>query len=93
MLWSQGTDRPGSSARRLPEGGGGEGGAEMGQGVTILSTPSPAAAAAAAKSLQSVRLCATPETAIHKAPPSLGDPRDSNPPGSPVPGILHPLKK
>ena len=36
--------------------------------------PRPAAAAAAAKSLQSC--------------PTLCDPRDSSPPGSPVPGIL-----
>ena len=46
-------------------------------GVAVIDKKSPtgtAAAAAAAKSLQSC--------------PTLGDPRDSSPPGSPVPGIL-----
>ena len=42
--------------------------------VVIFCSIKPAAAAAAAKSLQ---LC-----------PTLCDPRDSSPPGSPVPGIL-----
>ena len=46
-------------------------------GVAVIDKKSPtgtAAAAAAAKSLQSC--------------PTLGDPRDSSPPGSPIPGIL-----
>ena len=46
-------------------------------GVAVIDKKSPtgtAAAAAAAKSLQSC--------------PTLGDPRDSSPPDSPVPGIL-----
>ena len=43
--------------------------------ILIPPAPAPAAAAAAAKSLQSC--------------PTLCDPIDGSPPGSPVPGILH----
>ena len=46
----------------------------VGWGAIAFSKEMPAAAAAAAKSLQSC--------------PTLCDPRDGTPPGSPVPGIL-----
>ena len=41
--------------------------------------------AAAAKSLQCVRLCVTPETAAHQAPPSLGFSRQEHWSGLPFP--------
>ena len=44
---------------------------------------------AAAKSLQSVRLCATPETAAHQAPPSLGFSRQEHWSGLPFPSPMH----
>ena len=44
-----------------------------------------AAAAAAAKSLQSCRLCATPQMAAHQAPPSLGFSRQEHWSGVPLP--------
>ena len=65
--------------RHLPEtaqdqgNGGGTGGKEAGHNLEKNDTAA-AAAAAAAKSLQSC--------------PTLCDPRDGSPPGSPVPGIL-----
>ena len=43
------------------------------------------AAATAAKSLQSSRLCATPKTAAHQAPPSLGFSRQEHWSGLPFP--------
>ena len=47
------------------------------------------AAAAAAKSLQSCRLCATPETAVHQAPPSLGFSWQEPWSGLPFPSPMH----
>ena len=44
--------------------------------------------AAAAKSLSRVRLCATPETAAHQAPPSLGFSRQEHWSGLPVPSPM-----
>ena len=51
------------------------------------------AASAAAKSHQSVRLCATPETAAHQAPPSLGFSRQEPWSGLPFPSPLHESEK
>ena len=50
-------------------------------------------AAAAAKSLQSVRLCATPQTAAHQAPPSLGFSRQGHWSGLPFPSPMHESEK
>ena len=50
-------------------------------------------AAAAAKSLQSVRLCATPQTAAHQAPPSLGFSRQEHWSGLPFPSPMHESEK
>ena len=36
-----------------------------------------------------VRLCATPETAAHQAPPSLGFPRQEHWSGLPFPSPMH----
>ena len=47
------------------------------------------AAAAAAKSLSRVRLCATPQTAAHQAPPSLGFSRQEHGSGLPFPSPVH----
>ena len=44
---------------------------------------------AAAKSLQSCRLCATPETAAHQAPESLGFSRKEHWNGLPFPSPMH----
>ena len=46
-------------------------------------------AAAAAKSLSRVRLCATPETAAHQAPLSLGFSRQEHWSGLPFPSLMH----
>ena len=47
-----------------------------------------ARAAAAAKALSRVRLCATPETAAHEAPPSLGFSRQEHWSGLPFPSPM-----
>ena len=52
-----------------------------------------ASAAAAAKSLSRVRLCATPSTAAHQAPPSLGFSRQEHWSGVPFPSPMHESKK
>ena len=44
---------------------------------------------AAAKSFSHVRLCATPETAAHQAPPSLGFSRQEHWSGLPFPSPMH----
>ena len=49
--------------------------------------------AAAAKSLQSCPLCATPETAAHQAPPSLGFSRQQHWSGLPFPSSMHESEK
>ena len=54
--------------------------------VLIYHSENPAAAAA--KSLR-VRLCATPETAAHQAPPSLGSSRQEHWSGLPFPSPMH----
>ena len=51
------------------------------------------AAAAAAKSLSRVRFCATPETAAHQAPPSLGFSRQEHWSGLPFPSPMHESEK
>ena len=51
------------------------------------------AAAAAAKSLQSCQLCATPETAAHQAPLSLGFSRQEHWSGLPFPSPMHESEK
>ena len=51
------------------------------------------AAAAAAKSLSCVRLCATPETAAHQAPPSLGFSRQEHWSGLPFPSPMQESEK
>ena len=48
-----------------------------------------AAAAAAAKSFSCVRLCGTPETVAHQAPPSLGVSRQEHWSGLPFPSPMH----
>ena len=53
----------------------------------------PAAAAAAAKLLSRVRLCATPETAAHQAPLSLGFSRQEHWSGLPFPSPMHESEK
>ena len=50
-------------------------------------------AAAAAKSLHRVRLCVTPETAAHQAPPSLGFTRQEHWSGLPFPSPIHESEK
>ena len=50
-------------------------------------------AAAAAKSLSRVRLCATPETAAHQAPPSLGFSRREHWSGLSFPSPIHKSEK
>ena len=50
-------------------------------------------AAAAAKSLSRVQLCATPETAAHQAPPSLGFSRQEHWSGLPFPSPVHKSEK
>ena len=50
-------------------------------------------AAAAAKSLSRVQLCATPETAAHQAPPSLGFSRQEHWSGLPFPSPVHESEK
>ena len=57
-----------------------------------LLTATPLAAAAA-KSLQSCRLCATPETAAHQAPESLGFSRKEHWNGLPFPSPMHESEK
>ena len=49
--------------------------------------------AAAAKSLQSCRLCATPETAAHQASPSLGFSRQQHWSRLPFPSPMHEREK
>ena len=51
------------------------------------------AAAAAAKSFQSCPLCATPETAVHPAPPFLGFSRQEHWSGLPFPSPMHESEK
>ena len=51
------------------------------------------AAAAAAKSLQCVRLCATPQTEAHQAPPSLGFSRQEYWSGLSFPSPMHESEK
>ena len=51
------------------------------------------AAAAAAKSLRSVRLCATPQMAAHQALPSLGFSRQEHWSGLPFPSPMHESEK
>ena len=48
---------------------------------------------AAAKSLSCVQLCATPETAAHQAPPSLGFSRQEHWSGLPFPSPMHESEK
>ena len=50
-------------------------------------------AAAAAKSLSRVRLCATPKTTAHQAPPSLGFSRQEHWSGLPFPSSMHESEK
>ena len=50
-------------------------------------------AAAAAKSLSRVRLCATPETAAHQAPLSLGFSRQEHWSGLPFPSPVYESEK
>ena len=50
-------------------------------------------AAAAAKSLSCVRVCATPETAAHQAPLSLGFSRQEHWSGLPSPSPIHESEK
>ena len=50
-------------------------------------------AAAAAKLLSHVQLCATPETAAHQAPPSLGFSRQEHWSGLPFPSPMHESEK
>ena len=45
-------------------------------------------AAAAAESLSRVRLCATPWTAAHQAPPSMGFSRQEHWSGVPLPSLI-----
>ena len=52
-----------------------------------------AAAATAAKSLRHVRLYATPETAAHQAPLSLGFSRQEHWSGLPRPSAMHESEK
>ena len=47
----------------------------------------------AAKSLSRVQLCATPETAAHQAPPSLGFSRQEHWSGLPFPSPVHESEK
>ena len=47
-----------------------------------------AAAAAAAKSLSRVQLCATPWSAAHQAPPSMGFSRQEYWSGVPLPSLI-----
>ena len=54
---------------------------------------SAAAAAAAAKSLSHVRLCVTPQTDAHQAPPSLGFSRQEHWSGLPFPSPMHESEK
>ena len=56
-------------------------------------TEVPAFAAAAAKSLSRVRLSATPLTAAHQAPPSLGFSRQEHWSGVPFPSLTEVPKK
>ena len=51
------------------------------------------AAAAAASRFSRVQLCATPETAAHQAPPSLGFPRQDHWSGLPFPSPMHESEK
>ena len=51
------------------------------------------AAAAAAESLSRVQLCATPQTAAHQAPPSLGFSRQEHWSGLPLPSPMHESEK
>ena len=60
---------------------------------TILCVMHPPAAAAAAESFSRVRLCATPETAAHQAPPSLGFSRQEYWSGLPFPSPMHESEK
>ena len=59
----------------------------------IVCCPHIGVAAAAAKSLRSVRLCATPQMAAHKAPPSLGFSRQEHWSGLPFPSPMHESEK
>ena len=61
--------------------------------VDFDTTSAAVAAAAAAKSLQSCRLCATPETASHQAPLSLGFSRQEYWSGLPFPSPTHESEK
>ena len=45
------------------------------------------------KSLSRVRLCATPETAAHQAPPSLGFSKQEHWSGLPFPSPMHESEK
>ena len=53
----------------------------------------PSATAKSAKSLQSVRLCATPEMAAHQVPLSLGFSRQEHWSGLPFPSPMHEREK
>ena len=57
--------------------------------LTFVSRLLFSAAAAAAKLLQSIRLCATPQTAAHQAPLSLGFSRQEHWSGLPFPSPMH----
>ena len=59
------------------------------EGIILVA----AAAAAAAKLLSCVQLCATPETAAHQAPPSLGFSRQEHWSGLPFPSPVHESEK
>ena len=61
--------------------------------VDFDTTSAAVAAAAAAKSLQSCRLFATPETASHQAPLSLGFSGQEYWSGLPFPSAMHESEK
>ena len=88
--WREG---PGAGATRSPISG------APGQQHLCLWAPSAllssltAVAAAAAKLLSRVRLCATPETAAHQAPLSLGFSRQEHWSGLPFPSLMHKSEK
>ena len=58
----------------------------------LLSTAHAEGCPAAAESLSRVRLCATPQTAAHQAPPPLGFSRQEHWSGLPLPSPMHEKK-
>ena len=63
------------------------------ESILVPLSPEAYLAAAAAKLLQSCRLCATPETAAHQAPPSPGFSRQEHWSGLPFPSPMHESEK